>query len=476
MKIVSWLENVRRRFRKTHSTSVNAGATQFVESSGRTTDLEAADLVVGLDFGTVCTKVVIRSPFAFGSRATAVEWPGGDPRWPYLLPTVLHEADGRFDLAEPKGGPRRAHTDLKVLLMEQPSSPVARARAAAYLGLALRAARRWFLDTQREVYGGFRLRWALNLGVPSAGYDDESVRGGFSAAGRAAWVLSLSPNPPTVEAARDALEVGAAETDSASRHVMPIDVIPEIAAEVVGYAGSKHRRDGLHVIIDVGGSTIDICGFVLHAAAGGDEDRYELLTAIVERLGLRELHLRRLGAVEGAGERLRSDLMGAAPSRFEPIPPAGRFYMEDPSERLRKDLDNIDEKYTEECTSAVMRVLMDLRKRRDPHSPNWESGLPVFVGGGGGRFGLVSEALRESGTRLRRFIVSAGGIRRIPLPVLGSLSNRSVPPEMAGRLDAAYGLSFESFEVGTISRPGEIEDVPARSEFAKPEIVGKEQV
>ena len=69
-----------------------------------------------------------------------------------------------------------------------------------------------------------------------------------------------------------------------------VDVVPEIAAEVVGYARSKHRREGLHVMVDVGASTIDICGFVLHAADGEDGDQYHLLTALVKRLGLHELH------------------------------------------------------------------------------------------------------------------------------------------------------------------------------------------
>jgi hypothetical protein len=33
---------------------------------------ELRDLVVGLDFGTSCTKVVIRSPFMYGARAVAI--------------------------------------------------------------------------------------------------------------------------------------------------------------------------------------------------------------------------------------------------------------------------------------------------------------------------------------------------------------------------------------------------------------------
>ena len=465
----------------TRSVSVDHSATQFAGYFGRAASPATTDLVVGLDFGTVCTKAVIQSPFVARERAMAVEWPGGDQRGPYLLPTVLYETNGRFDLAEPKSGSGHGHRDLKVLLMDQPSSAVARARVAAYLGLTLRAARRWFLDTQRGVYGRFNLRWALNLGIPSAGYDDRGVREAFSAAGHAAWRLSLSPDPPTLEAAGVALDAARTETDSAAgpdsipEVAAEVEVIPEIVAEVVGYARSKRRRDGLYVIVDVGGSTVDVCGFVLHEPAGGDGDRYELLTAVVERLGLRELHLRRVRAVERAGRRLRA-AVGCDPSPFEAIPVAGSSYVDNPPASLRAELVAIDKQYASECTAAVMRVLMDLRKRRYPLAPNWTLGLPVFIGGGGGRFGLVSKALTECDARLRRALVDAGGVRRLHLPALDGLSNRVPSRLMAGRLDAAFGLSFVSFDIGTINRPDEIDDPPAPSEPERPEFVGKEHV
>lgn len=460
--------------------AVDSSATQFAGYSGDAANRGITDLVVGLDFGTVCTKVVIRSPFVASERATAVEWPGGDPRGPYLLPTVLCETAGRFCLPAPKSRPRHAHRDLKVRLMDEPSSAVARARAAAYLGLALRAARQWFLDTQRGIYGRFNLRWALNLGIPSAGYDDEQVRDAFSAAARAAWRLSLLPDPPTLEAARVALNATQAKAssatglDSSPELAAKIEVIPEIVAEVVGYARSKRRRDGLHVMLDVGGSTVDVCGFVLHAPADGDGDQYALLTAVVAPLGLRELHLRRVCAVDRAGTPLRA-AVGCDPSPFDTIPVAGRSYVDEPAASLRAALDDIDKKYASECTDAIMRVLMGLRKR-DPLAPNFKKGLPVFIGGGGGRFGLVGEALKGCDARLRRALVDAAGVRRLYLPALEGLSNRALRGEMAGRLDAAYGLSYDSPDVGTIVRPEDIEDPLPPPEVGRPEFVGKEHV
>ena len=458
------------------SASVDPRATQFAGYLGGAANRDTTDLVVGLDFGTVCTKAVIRSPYVAGERATAVEWPDGDPRGPCLLPTALCGTNGRFELAAPKSRPEQAHRDLKVRLMDQPSSAVARARAAAYLGLALRAARQWFLETQRGVYGRFELRWALNLGIPSAGYDDEQVREAFTATGQAAWRLSLSPDPPTLESATAALAATQARADSGTGldSIPEVEVIPEIVAEVVGYARSRRRRDGLHVMVDVGGSTVDVCGFVLHAPADGDGDRYALLTAVVAPLGLRELHLRRVRAVERAGKRLRA-AVGCDPSPFDAIPAAGRSYVDDPAAGLRVALDDIDKQYASECKTAIMRVLMGLRKR-DRLARNFRKGLPVFIGGGGGRFGLVGEALEECDALLKSVLVDAGGVRPGYLPALEGLSNRALRGETAGRLDAALGLSYDRPDVGTIIRPEDIDDPRPPPEVGRPESVGKEHV
>ena len=382
---------------------------------------------------------------------------------------MLYETSVGFDLK--RCDAIRTHTTLKIDLMNNPVSQQARMRAAAYLGLALREARQSFLDSQHDIYGQARLRWALNLGIPSTGYDDERVRDAFCAVASAAWRLSLHPDPPTPKEAAGALS----DAKSGVDFLQQVDVVPEVAAEVVGYARSKHRREGLHVIVDVGASTIDVCGFNLHPADGEDGDHYRLLTALVELLGLRTLHLRRVRAVEDAGEPLRSDV-AAAPSPASAIPEAGSSYVDRPAQRLRGKLDEIDEGYTQECRKAFMTVIMELRKRRDPRATHWESGLPVFVGGGGGRFKLVTDALSRSHEWLIDSLVDTQGIKRLRLPALRTLSNSDIPRDMTGRLDVAYGLSFDSLDIGQITPPYRIPDVPPARVRPKRDMVGKEQV
>ena len=437
--------------RKSRGESVprDESATQF---PGRSKD--TVDLVIGLDFGTSSTKVVIRSPFMARSRAIAVPRRCGNSRQTYLLPTVLYEnGRGEFDL-NPSEDAKRTLRDLKIKLMDKPKCRDAKAQVIAYLGLTLRIARQWLLETQKDVYGSYRIRWALNMGIPSAGYNDEIMRAAFGSVIRAAWKLSLQPDLPTLDTATEALRTADCESNSS----VEIEVVPEIAAEVVGYARSRSRSEGLHVMVDVGASTIDICGFVLHSHEG--DDRYELLTALVKRLGMHKLHLRRMDAIKATDARVRAGVPTALDSHLA-ILDTGSDYVNNPPEPLRKKLEKIDRDYVGEFTKALMTVILDLRRYRYPQSPNWQSGLPVFIAGGGGQFCLVSDAIGQAHKRMKtNFTADVAGIDSKRLPTLETLENTDVPDGIAERLAVAYGLSFDRFDIGEITPPWKIEDVP----------------
>lgn len=422
-------------------------ATQF---EGRRSNAAPADLVIGLDFGTSCTKVIVRSPFIARSRAVAVPWRGNRGGRTYLLPTVLcRNARGELDLELTGATAAERFADLKTSLMDRWDCERSRALAAAYLGLTLQRARQWFLDTQADTYGRYLLRWALNLGVPSAGYDDERVRSTFGLVARAAWNLSLSSEALTFKTAARACHDAEAGGNPDSE--TPVDVVPEIVAEVVGYARSKVKTYGLHVVVDVGASTLDICGFNLHAPEG--EDKYELFTALVERLGLHELHLKRVAAIPASvqGTCARIATLDAS----SPIPVCGTDYVVKPPAVLRASLNAVDDSYILECTNALMRVLMTLKKDMDPFAEAWKTGLPVFLAGGGRDFRLVRRSAESADKRLVHAVKTVG-IRPRNLPQPETLVSEDVP---SGRLDVAYGLSFDRFDIGVIHPPHEIQNV-----------------
>ena len=426
------------------------------------------DLVIGLDFGTLSSRAVVRSPFLGGGRAVPVLWRGRRGEASHFLPAALHEgANGAFTIPSDWGSLGRRN--LKTGLMDRPDDLERRAQAAAYLGLTLREARRYVLETQAEVYGAYRLRWAVHVGIPSAGYDDVVVKTAFLSVARAAWLLSRRSESPTLKTAAAALEM-AEEAVDADLDVTTVRVFPEIAALVAGYARSRRRRDGLHVMVDVGATTIDVCGFGLRDRDG--DDQYLLYTAVVAPVGIRELHLQRVSAIRDADAR-HSLLVPESLDPFSEVPLAGRDYVSAPAAPLRSELDGLDERYMRLWTTELMSVLMELRKKRARKAAAWNTGVPLFRAGGGARHGLIAQAVQEAHYRLTT-ATRTRGIDEQPLPRLelelndsgsgrnGGSSGGDLggPDILAARLGVACGLSFDELKIGEIVPPHEIEDEP----------------
>jgi hypothetical protein len=440
--------------------------------SARAQPRQALDLVIGLDFGTSATKVVVRSPFLLGQRALAVSFAElAHSTSPYLLPTRLWVGPrGDFSLIRNEEG--SSITDLKLRLLDH-CGPQGEAQdtdgdekglvpAVGYLALVLRETRRRHLAAERETYGRFEIRWSVNLGIPSAGYDDGAIRELFQRAARAAWHLSLGWAPLTRASVGGALRLAAIDPG------IPIDVVPEVAAQAAGYARSTLRDPGLHLLIDVGATTLDICGFILHARDG--RDRYELLTTTVARLGVLELDRRRLAALPCRTNRQAKGTETDDP--LAPIPELLAAYHPGCS----CSPPDVDGEFLEKGCRLIMRDLLLLKKHRDPNARRWTEGLPVFLCGGGTGMPLYHRMVRDADDLFRRATIVCG-LRLGVLPKPTQLANDDIGDAMFHRLSVAYGLSFDALDIGEISPPHEISDLPrlARRETSD-SFVSKDQV
>jgi hypothetical protein len=228
---------------------------------------------MGVDFGTSCTKVVIRTPLRARGRAVAVPLGSGtrSPS-PYLLPTVLYQApDGGLSF-NPDQMPV---VDLKRELLATPVPVGAIARCAAYLALVVREARGWFIQQEKEAVAGLKLDWTFHLGYPSASLKGDELREIFHATALAAWDLAQGAEAIHRDRALDAAK---RSLRGELRSGANIDAIPEVLAEVAGYARSPQRQLGLHFLMDVGAGTTDLCGFILFEGAEDGDNRYTPLT------------------------------------------------------------------------------------------------------------------------------------------------------------------------------------------------------
>jgi len=410
-------------------------ATQFFAPSQR-----QLDLVLGLDFGTSSSKVAIRSPFTAGGRAFIVPFGGdGHQSNEFLIPTRVFRNEGEAFHLQPVPN-ARCVVDLKMPLSEVTTRPSiesnqatrsAQACAAGYLSLVIQKARYWFLANKGEFYGYPSLRWHLHLGIPSAGYDDEPIRRTFLEVARAAWILSLEKSPPTESRACQILEHLRQGGDVPQ--IIHVKVIPEVVAEVVGYAKSPLRDPGLHLLVDIGASTLDVCSFNLHGREG--EDKYALLTADVRRLGVLRLFRSQVGREEGEyPEDLVAPIVGSEIS-----------------------IGHIDREFVNEFRRALMTTLMPLKGKRDPKSLRWKTGLPVFMAGGGSRIKAFREMMDDVDAALQTNM-NAKGLRFLQLPKPEAIKD-DIPGDAFHLFAVAYGLSHYEFEFGTITAPADIQDV-----------------
>lgn len=436
---------------------------------GKTEPRIVTDAIMGIDFGTSSSKIVVRTPFIAGGRALAVPLissPEAGRR--YLVPTVLAEGrDGALVLPDGQGNGATL-SRLKVDLMSDPNNPDVQARAAAYIALLVRRSESWFHSSQRSTVGDRELRWHWNLGIPSAGYDDEGIRKGFLRTLEAARKLAGSEGPLLLKDARRVLD---ACSDPDSR----LAVIPEVVAEVVGYARSASRIPGLHVVVDVGASTLDVCGFVLGDYQG--EQVYALLTASVERRGLHELHRARLIGLQAVPPNaldpgiMRVDLSNP----LARIPDSIREYLLT-SENAPAGVGDVDTLFLNECTRQVMQCLGHLRKRRCWSAPNWAAGVPTFIAGGGAWSNFYEKVVSEASRRCVRSWDRVAPLRKLRLPVPPQLANEDLTEEVFARLGVAFGLSFDSLDIGFIFPPHKIPDEEPRRVRASPGFISKDEV
>lgn len=434
--------------------------TQFNAGAGG----EICDVVIGLDFGTSCTKVVIRTPYHYGGRAFAVPFDAGHATCKYLLPSALWLDGDRVALPRTKNA--SLLRDIKLHLMKPDAVPEingrgtskrheAKAVAVSFLALTLRTAREWFLNHQQTLYGKYRLRWTLNIGLPSGDFADTTLCNVYDEIARAAWCLSVTKAPPTLSQAQEMLS-HPENCDHVPEEAWPDDIssIPEVAAEVAGYARSRMRQEGLHMLVDVGASTLDVCGFILHETDEGDG--YALLTSDVKVLGATILYQHRVSGVRRAVD----DHMARLWDEYDPV----SAMSDDPlayapcHDAIGSSIEEFDKKYQTACRQMIWKTIVDLKTKRDPNSDRWRTAMPLFMSGGGSAMRFYQQSLDLISDHLRSFYQGCSGIRRLSLAKPDNL-DAVVDDHTYHRLAVAWGLSFPETDIGEVSRPDDIRDI-----------------
>ncbi len=445
-----------------------------------------AEVIIGLDFGTSASKVVIQLPELPGKPSYVVDF--GDYSHPsanYLLPTKLWvTTDGKCSL--PKRADAFLIDDIKLNLFSKfhkykknndshLERNVHEEYAVSYLALLLRYVREWFLREKVDIVGNFKeLIWNVNLGVPSPCVEDNEENRCFRRVGKAAWMLSVMKNNITLDVAEQELRFLEKAPDywenDNDGYVCDFDIIPEIAAGAVGYAMSDLRRDGLHVMIDIGASTVDACCFNLNQADGSD--RYSLFMSDVQVLGTVRLHYERIMALKTIHEKKANELRENHDPML-PIAENAESYLV-PENDILSEIELAEKRLEKELKTMLKRVIWKTKLHKYRNAKEWKQGkLPLLIIGGGSEMSIFSTAVHELDYWLESNTQNDGTkIVDITLP-------ETLKREKADfkRIAVAWGLSHRSINIGEITPADKIPDEapPTKKDWEK-NYVSKDQV
>ncbi|MBX7223611.1 MAG: hypothetical protein K1Y36_27100 [Blastocatellia bacterium] len=438
--------------------------------------------VIGFDFGTTCCKAIIRTPDRDNGRSMAVPFDFLNAA-PFYLPTCLwvdHFGQTAIGI-ENSGG--ILFPDLKYTLIRNPKAVPeifsqhgirvsAEVAATCFLALALRLIRQNFLQTQNSNYGKLRIDWQFNLGIPARTYESSPLQTMFKCISLAAWKMSVSPLPIKTQQAQEFLIWAQSAGFNPGIHPENINVVPELAAEVTGYVKSPFSPSDVHVLVDIGGTTLDVTSFHIH------EKQFEkigaLLTAEVEQKGALVLHHKRVSLI-------KQNLAKQYTQKFEdlsplfPLPTLREYQVPEPIRNLLLDF---DKRFQQGCEKVLMDTLVTLRDNRYATSPVWNQGLPVIFSGGGS-FAPFYKKMVSNVESVARTQFCKKGFRVFPLPKPTNLIAPDLTDEGYQRLVVAFGLSFPVDDICPIEPIKNTPDIPRQKEKTsdwKSRFIGKDYV
>ncbi len=437
----------------------------------------ATDLIIGLDFGTSATKVVVRDAFA-ATGVFPVPLSQGRPGIDgYLLPSRVFRTGEVYSLTQ---GTHRI-TDLKLgLLACKARSPVTEFNdCCAFLALVIRRARGWMLSEHKDIYSRHALSWRVNLGLAARSYQDTATVTLFRRLAWAAANLAADGEAETVTVAKvdkyrlASLDVATGKTIGDGEFAWSdVDAVPEVSAQLQGFMSSARwdwRSRPIMMLVDVGAGTVDSALFHVHVPQGG-QGVLTFYSSRVEQNGAINLHRSRVEWLQslmpkGPEHADAVDYLAAIGSptdRLRPVPESVRDYLGGYEIQLvGPDVD--DQFRAGRYRAQVAGSINDAKVGKGIPAAQLAR-VPLLLCGGGSRmqfYGNIGEAI--NGTR--GWDVSVETMR---LPVPQDLVDTGWHADDFDRLSVAYGLSLAGDGETTLGRIVRAIEVPDAKPYSPP--------
>ena len=398
---------------------------------------------IGVDFGTCFTKVAIRA----ADKVFFVEWGGiRDSNQRFFLPGELSQrTDGSTLIGRPEDAVKSVSGLKKPFLSSHYKKNQTTVSSTAFIGWVFRYVRAWLYRYHTELVQNRRLAWEVNIGIPTDPWCSSYLNDYYKNVGLWAWKLSQSKDSICLYDAENL--INGSGVDVGSIGLDGFSVVPEFVAQVAGYVKSSQRQDGLHLLVDVGGGTVDVVSFNIFRKPRTEVDNFPIFSGSVEPLGTHMLMGKRISLVPSK-KKYWADLEGI------PTPEQFSQYFHIDTEAIRQ-LDKKFESWVSQCIGKILRNTKGTPSRGGPYptAPEWKKGLRVFLTGGGASCTIyrtgVERAFRSIGTP--PFFTE--------FPVLERVATK-LGNEDFHRMSVAFGLTYDAESIGKIIRPRDIDNIP----------------
>ncbi len=440
-------------------------ALNFHETQLDKDSLEERELIIGLDFGSSTTKVVIRDTST--KKTYAIKFYEFEEN-AYLKSTCIFIDDDEFNFSH---GEKLDHLKINLINKQHQNLEY----TIAYLALIFRYIRYYFLTHKeyKNIYHNTQLVWRINIGLPAKNCDDIILKKSFKLAALSGWNASVKKGGITKQIVNEALQLSREPYNDENDRLHPeaVEVLPEVIAEIVGYAKSSLGQEGLHLLIDIGAMTTDVATFYLDK----NKYKYSIYSTEVKHLGVYELQK---NILIQAGEKIIDDSVFIENDK-EKIQQELKKYVEEININSFEDFNSIVGNLTDDILigqfkQQIVNVFNDTWQHRISH---WDQDdlrktkpFLLFVCGGGSKIAIYRNAVNDCSKNLQKNLRLCGFLDK-SLPEPKGFEAPDLPPNSFHRMAVAYGLSFPAEEIGNIIPQSEIPDIE-KSQISRRENYG----
>lgn len=390
-------------------------------------------MYMGIDFGTAYTKASV----GFGTDDVyIVDWGGvTESVDKFTLPgefSVLMDDQcvlGRSPTAT------RVGVDLKLPFLEGNVPHERLVDATIFLALVMRYIRGWWFHHHTTLAKQYSPEWMINVGAPTTPWHNGIIRSKYMKAASAAWVLSCLKGAITVEHAKTIL-------DRQPPNGPDIEIVPEFVAQIASYTRSPQRQRDLHLLVDIGAGTVDVVTFNVHKDDNTEEDVFPIFCASVSNLGTHYLMSRRMCS-------------SPTPSNGQWLDTARVPTAREMAAFLKLSVAEVsaaDGLHTKAVAGEIHEILRKTKSTRYRRSQHWNTGVRVFVCGGGSRCDVFTNAIPAASK------MASVPLSPLNMPLPTQLKAKDLPSDQFHRVSVAYGLGINSFNLGMIRTISEVDD------------------